>query len=68
MTKCKGKAIPVTGCGGPQVCEASRYPYFPHNRLTDDGEVVRLTRRPLFTHQEDSWYSFLFEAESNTGP
>jgi hypothetical protein len=24
-------------------------------RLTDGGEFVGLTRRPLFTHQEDSW-------------
>jgi hypothetical protein len=33
------------------------------NRLTDGGEVVSLMRRPRFTPQEDSWYSFLLEAD-----
>jgi hypothetical protein len=39
-----------------------------YNRLTNGGEVVSLTRRPPFTPQEDSWYSFLLEAESIPGP
>jgi hypothetical protein len=30
--------------------------------------VVSLTRRPPFIPQEDSWYSFLLEAESTSGP
>jgi hypothetical protein len=34
------------------------------NRLRDGGEVVSLIRRPLFTPQEDSRYSFLLKAES----
>jgi hypothetical protein len=34
------------------------------NRLTDGGKVVSATRRPRFTSQEDSWYSFLLEAET----
>jgi hypothetical protein len=29
------------------------------SQLTVGGEVVRLTRRPRFTLQEDSWYLFL---------
>jgi hypothetical protein len=37
------------------------------NRLTDGGKVVSLTHRPPFTPQEDSWYSFLLEAESTPG-
>jgi hypothetical protein len=41
--KKKGKDIPV------KVCETSRLPHFPDNRLTDGGEVVSLTRRPPFT-------------------
>jgi hypothetical protein len=45
----------------------SRLPHFLDNRLTDGGEVVSLTRRPPFIPQEDSWYSFLLEAESNRG-
>jgi hypothetical protein len=42
-------AIPVTGREGPQGCETSRLPHFLQNRLTDSGEVVRLTRRTFFT-------------------
>jgi hypothetical protein len=55
----KRKAIPVTGRGGPQGCAASR--------LTDGSKVVSLTRPPPFTPQEDSWYSFLLEADSTPG-
>jgi hypothetical protein len=51
--KVRGKAISVTGRGGPQGCETSGLPHFLDNRLTDGGEVVSLTRRPLFTPQED---------------
>jgi hypothetical protein len=43
-------------------------PHYLDNRITDGGEVVSLTRRPRFTSQEDYWYSFLLEAESNRGP
>jgi hypothetical protein len=51
--------MPVTGRGGPEGCETLR--------LTDGGDVS-LTRRPSFTPQEDSWYSFLSETESTPGP
>jgi hypothetical protein len=68
----KDKAIPVTGRGGPYVCETSRLPHFLDNRLIDGGEVVSLKRRPLFTPQENylinSWYSFPLEVESTPGP
>jgi hypothetical protein len=37
-------------------------PTFSDIRLRDGGKAVSPTRRPLFTPQEDSWYSFLFEA------
>jgi hypothetical protein len=58
-----GKAIPVIGR------ETSRLPQSVDSRLTDGSEVVSLRRRPLFTPpQEDSWYSFLLEAESTQGP
>jgi hypothetical protein len=40
----KGKAIPVTGRGGPYSCETSRLSHFLDNRLTNVGEVVSLTR------------------------
>jgi hypothetical protein len=45
----KGKAITVTGRGGPQGCETSRLPHFLDNWLTDGSEVVSLARRPPFT-------------------
>jgi hypothetical protein len=40
----KGKAIHVTGCGGPCGDEALRLPHFLDSRLTDGGEVVSFTR------------------------
>jgi hypothetical protein len=54
-----GKAIPVTGHGGPYGCGTSRLPHFLDNWLTHGSEVVSLTRQPPFTPKEDSWYSFL---------
>jgi hypothetical protein len=44
-----GKAIFVTGRGGPYGCETSSLPHFLDNRLADGDEVVSLTRRPPFT-------------------
>jgi hypothetical protein len=58
------KAILVIGGGGPQVCETSRLPHLLDSWLIDGGEVVSLTRRTHFYPQENSWYSFLLEAES----
>jgi hypothetical protein len=46
----------------------SRIPYFLPNRLTDDSEVIGLTRRPRFTPEKYSLYSFLLDAESTLGP
>jgi hypothetical protein len=43
-------------------------PTFSDIRLTDGGKVVSITRWPHFIPQEDSWYSFLLEAESTPGP
>jgi hypothetical protein len=36
---------------------------FRDKQLTGGGEVVSLTCWPSFIPQEDSWYSFLLEAE-----
>jgi hypothetical protein len=46
----------------------SRLPHYLDNRLTDGGEVDSLTSWLAFTHQEDSWYSFLLEAQPNPRP
>jgi hypothetical protein len=64
----KGEAIPVTGPAGPDGCEASGFPHFLDDRLTDGSEVVSPTRRPTFIPEEDSWYSFILEAESTPKP
>jgi hypothetical protein len=64
----KGKAIPVTGRGGPYGCETSRLPHFLDSRLTDGGEVVSLTRQSPFTHRKYSLYLFLLEAELIPSP
>jgi hypothetical protein len=46
-----------------------RLPHFLDNRLTDGCEAVSLTRwQDALYPQEDSWYSFLLEAESTPGP
>jgi hypothetical protein len=42
----KGKAISITGRGGPEACETSRLLHFLDSRLIDAGEVVSLTHRP----------------------
>jgi hypothetical protein len=69
VKKEKGEAIPVTGRRASQGCETSRLPHFLNNRLTDGGEIVSRTPRPAAPYsQEDSWYSFLLEAESTPGP
>jgi hypothetical protein len=41
----ESKDIPVTGRGGLQVCEMSRFPHCLDSRLTDGVEAVSLTRR-----------------------
>jgi hypothetical protein len=38
-----------------------------YNRPIDGGEVVNHKRRPPFTPQENTWYSFLLDAESTPG-
>jgi hypothetical protein len=64
----KGKAIRVTGRGGPWSCETSRLPHLLDSRLRDGGEVSSLTHWPPFTRQKDSWHSFHLQAESTPGP
>jgi hypothetical protein len=50
----EGKAIPLTGRGGPYGCKTSRFPHFLDNPLTDGGKVVSLMRRSPFTRRKIS--------------
>jgi hypothetical protein len=43
-------------------------PHVLDSRITDASEVASLMRRQPFTAKEDTWYSFLLEAESTPGP
>jgi hypothetical protein len=45
----KYKANPVTGHGGKQGCETSRFLHFLDNQLTDGSEVVSLAHQLPFT-------------------
>jgi hypothetical protein len=58
-------AIRKIGRGGTYVSETSRLPHFLDNRLTDGGEFGPYAPAALYP-QENSWYSFLLEAESTT--
>jgi hypothetical protein len=57
LIRIKGKAIYVTGPGGPSVCETSRLPHFLDNILIDGGEVS-LKRRPPFAPRKISGTHF----------
>jgi hypothetical protein len=65
----KVKSYPCNRPGRPIGLRDVKIPTFSlDNRLTDGGKFVSLTRRPPFTPQEDSWYSFLLEAKSIPEP
>jgi hypothetical protein len=60
--------IHVTCRGGPYGCETSRLARFLDNRPTDSGEVsLKSLPAELYT-QENSWFSFMLEAESTPRP
>jgi hypothetical protein len=42
-------------------------PTFLDNRLTNDGEVVRLTRRPCFTHRKINGTHFCYMLSRSLG-
>jgi hypothetical protein len=53
-SKCifKGRALPVTGRGGPQGCEMLRIQHRLDNRLTGGFKVVSPTHRPRTAPQK----------------
>jgi hypothetical protein len=67
VTISKGEVIPVTGRGSPQGCETSRLPHFPRQSAHKWRWVCQPYATVALQPQEDSWYSFLLEAESTPG-
>jgi hypothetical protein len=45
----QGKAVRVTGCGGPQCREMSRLPHFLGNRLADGDDESKDNRKCSIT-------------------
>ena len=64
---CKGKAVPLQACSGPQASRKLRLPDFMAT-AQDGGKFVSLTYRPPLPPWISSWYSFVLEAESTPGP
>jgi hypothetical protein len=62
-----GKAIPLQAWTGPEGSRSLRIPDFK-TIGTWRWEVVSRTHRPPLPPRKYSWYSFLLEAESTTGP
>jgi hypothetical protein len=52
--------MPVTGHGGPKICESSRFPHFLDNRLTGGSESISLMRRPHFTPRKNPGTHFCY--------
>jgi hypothetical protein len=50
------------------VPRSDTFPHLLDNRVTDGGKFFSPKHWQPFTPQEDSWYSFLLEAESTPGP
>jgi hypothetical protein len=63
--KVQGEAVPVEASHrstGFQEVKA------PRQSAHEDGQVVRSTHQSPLPHRKYSWYSFLLEAESTSGP
>jgi len=58
---------PLQAWTGPEVPTKLMFPDFV-TTAQDGGKVVSLTHRPPLPPGNNSWYSFLLEAESTLGP
>ena len=67
MTASKGKAVPLQAWSGPEGSRKLRFPDFT-TTAQDDGKVVSLKHRPPLPQGNNTWYSFLLEAEFTPGP
>jgi hypothetical protein len=65
--KGKGKAIPLQALDRPLGLQEGRAPRISRQSALEGGKVVSPTHRPILPPRKDSWYSFLFKAESTPG-
>jgi hypothetical protein len=63
----KGKAVQLQAWSGPEGSRKLRFPDFL-TTAQNGGKVVSLTHRPHLPPGNNSWCSFLLEAESTPGP
>jgi hypothetical protein len=63
----KGKAIPVTSCGGPWGCGMLRFPHSLDNQLTDGSEVVGFMHWPPFTPRKIPGTHFCYRLSQPQG-
>jgi hypothetical protein len=61
----KSKAIPITGSGGPWICEMLKILHCQEKLLRDGGKVVRPTNRPIAVAARSKARTVF--ARSNTG-
>jgi len=62
-----GAAVPLKAWSGPEGSRKLRFPDYV-TVTPDGGKVVRPTHQPPLPPRKYSWYSFLLEAQSTTGP
>ena len=62
-----GKAVPLQAWSVPEGSRKLMFPDFM-TAVQDGDKVVSLTHRPPLPPRKWSWYSFLLEAESTSGP
>ena len=62
------KSCPITGLDKPLGLQEVEAPRISRQSAHEGGNFVSPTHRPPLPHREDSWYSFLLQAESTPGP
>ena len=63
----KGKAVPLQAWSGPEGYRKLRFPDF-NTTAQDGGKVCQPYAPAAFTPSKYTWYSFVLEADSTSGP
>ena len=63
----QGKAVPLQAWSGPEGSRKLRFPDFM-TTAQDGGKVVKPYAPAAFAPRKCTWYSFLLEPESTSGP